>query len=144
MSEHLGFRIAIFTMFFIGQAVHAWLRAANTINSKLNGINSYQQYAQVNGAQIASRFFVAYCIFAAWAWHGPEMLAALIRYVPSLQTITGSGPADRIIPVNGATAGVFGYLADSLIDTAVGLLSKRWPSLQKDIPPVADPPAKAA
>lgn len=127
-------------MFFAGQFVHAWLKAQNVIQSSLNGVKDYRQYVSAYGAQVISRFFLAYCLFTLWVWHGPEVLDKIVQFFPTVAGMVPEGGTGRLIPVNSATCGIFGYFADSLIDAIVGLASKKWPGLQKEVPP--EPVAK--
>ena len=141
MHPTLGVSISIVVMFILGQVLHAWLRAANTVQSKLNGITTYDQYLKLNAARVATRFFLAYCIFAAWqeGW----LLVAVGAIIPSATWVKNA------LPTNVATAGVFGYIIDSVIDQAAGIAAKKWPWIQREIPPEEsvtkpDPESKVA
>lgn len=127
----------LFLFFFIGQAIHAGLQASSIIASPSNGISSYAQYVKVNGFRVASRFFIAYCIFSLWEWHGPELFAAIAQFAPGGLTFITAHPDP--IPLNDATAGLFGFFSDSIMETVFGLATRKYPGLQKYFPPEPGP-----
>lgn len=135
--EHHGlpFAVATFVMFFIGQFLHAWLRAQAAVRSKLNGLNDYHMYVSFYAPTLSIRFFVAALGLIAYANYGPEITAFFVKTYPALSGWAGGHP----VPLNPLTAGVYGLCADALLDGGVNLLSRRYPGLQKELPP-AQPP----
>lgn len=121
---------AIFLMFFLGQFLHAWLRAQASRNSSLNGIDSYRKYVEVYGAVLVSRFFLATCGLMAWAWYGDSICSFLAQYFPDYLGWAARNP----VPLNPMTSGVYGFFGDSLIDFGGNLLSQRIPALGREVP----------
>lgn len=120
--------IGLWACYFIGQALHALLRATAIVHSTQSGITNFRQFMAVHGAPIGVRVFIATMGLILWINH-PQIVADLLQKV---------GVRDTVFPLNAATAGLYGYFADSLLDK-LGIFI---PQLQKDVPP--DPGAPAA
>jgi hypothetical protein len=127
MSLHL---IALWTCYFIGQALHVLLRATAIVRSPQSGITSYRQFLKVHGAPVAVRVFIATMGLILWAG-SPQIISDVLQKV-------GVGAGDTVFPLNAATAGLYGYFADSLLDK-LGIFI---PQFQKDVPPAPSAPPK--
>ena len=126
---HIHFQISIFVLFFLGQFVHAWNRASDTIASKLNGITSYAQYMTLRDSEIMSRFLVITCIFGGWTSGG---IYELIGYIaPSTAATLAAHP----IPIAWWTAGLFGFLGDYILYFVIGLAARYAPGIRQEVPP---------
>ena len=115
--------MAIWTFYFIGQFIHAWLRASAVVSSKINGIASYEQYIRLNAPVLVIRFFVGTLGLIWWGWH-PDAFTTLGGYVGWSTSLK--------VPLNIVTAGAYGIFADALLD----LVAAKIPMLQKEIPPI--------
>ena len=129
-SHRVGFVVAVFIMFFIGQFLHAWLKAQATKNSELNGIKSYSQYIDVYGAILVSRFFLAVLGLMAWASYGNAICGYLAEKYPDWLSWAAKNP----IPFTPMTSGIYGYFGDSILDLGINVLSKWIPSLKREVP----------
>lgn len=124
MSAHV---VSLWIFYFIGQGLHVLLRATAVVRSPQSGITNYRQFFKVHGAPLAVRIFLATMGLILWAGNS-EIVTALFQKV---------GLGDSVLPLNSATAGLYGYFADSLLDK-LGIFI---PQLQKDVPPApADTP----
>jgi hypothetical protein len=133
MHHRLGFVIAVFCFFFLGQFLHAWLRAQAAKNSALNGITSYRQYIETNAAILVSRFFLAVLGLMAWSSYGTEICTYLSKQTDYLSWLQGNP-----VPLNTMTSGVYGFFGDSLLDLGVNFFSRWVPWLKKEVPPVPE------
>jgi hypothetical protein len=120
MSAHL---VGLWACYFIGQLLHVLLRATAVVRSPQSGITSYRQFLNVHGAPLAVRVFLATMGLILWAGN-PQIVSDLLQKA-------GVGVGDTVLPLNAATAGLYGYFADSLLDK----LGVFIPQLQKDVPP---------
>jgi hypothetical protein len=128
------FRTACFVMFFLGQFLHAWLQASEAIQDKNNGISGYRQYMDYRAPQVMARFFCCYLLFGSWQL---GYLAAIIgALVPGAEAFMSAHP--HPIPVNQITAGAFGFLADFALRYGTKILKKKFPGIEKDLPPADD------
>ncbi|HWQ03151.1 MAG TPA: hypothetical protein VNL38_01605 [Candidatus Nitrosotenuis sp.] len=110
--------------FALGQAVHILKRAGMAVRSKKNPLRTRREFLRRHGDAIAVR--AALCSALFWLLkQRPELLA---------QFLLALGAPPMELPLTGATALIFGYCADSLLDWLVS----RVPSLQKDWPGVED------
>lgn len=129
------FRAVCFIMFFLGQFIHAWMRASEVIHDKTNGVDGYKQYFDLRAPQVMGRFFSCYLLYGAWQL---GYLATIIgAVVPGTDALMKAHP--HPIPVNEITAGAFGFLADWFLKHATSLAAKRFPGIEKDLPPAEDP-----
>lgn len=135
--NHFLWIFSVLMMFLLGQFIHAWLRAQAVINSKLNGIMTYRQYIDSNSAALAARLFGAVLLLLAFSQYHQAIIGFAESHWTSLKSL-GVDP----LPVNPFSAGVLGWFGDSLLDTAVGFAAKRFPQLQKEIPPEPGTPPK--
>jgi hypothetical protein len=129
----MHYAVAVFLSFLIGQLLHAWLRAQSSVHSNLNGILTYRQYVEVNGANLCVRLFLAWLVVSAWAWHGQELMTLIAKISPD----NLGWLSTNAIPLNPTTAGVFGYFGDSIIDGGISLISRWIPSLKNEVPPTS-------
>jgi hypothetical protein len=128
MSFHV---VGLWLCYFIGQALHVLLRATAIVRSPQSGITSYRQFLSVHGAPVAVRVFIATMGLIWWA-ENPQAVADLFQKLG-----IGGGVGESVFPLNAATAGLYGYFADSLLDK-LGIFI---PQFQKDVPPApTDPP----
>jgi hypothetical protein len=126
MHHHI---ISTFVMFMLGQLIHAWQRASETVNSKLNGITSYDEYIHLRASEISGRILLVTCLFGGWASGG---LYVLVSYIaPS----TGASLTAHPLPVVWWTAGIIGYFGDAILYFFIGLVARVVPDIRKDIPP---------
>ena len=110
--------------FALGQAVHILKRAGMAVRSKKDPPRTRREFLRRHWDAIAVR--AALCSALFWlAKQRPELLALLAAAI-------GAPPVE--LPLTGATALIFGYCADSLLDWLVS----RVPSLQKDLPEMED------
>jgi len=131
-SRVLLFMISVWLLYFSGQFFHVLLRAWAAMNSKLNGIESYEQFFKTHAVPILVRLFLGVLGMLLW-FSVPELFSQPIKALASLAHIdVGARP----LPLNPATAGVFGYFLDSLLDK----LALMVPALRREIPPVNGQP----
>ena|SRR2546422_2528100 len=130
MEHGFLYEVGIFLMFFTGQVVHAWLRAQASIHSKLSGINTYRDYAKFHAPSLAYRFFAALCVLFGYS--------TAVSIWPSIANLTGGHP----LSISPSIAGLYGLAADTLLDGAANILSRKYPSLglQRELPPQAEIP----
>lgn len=102
MDQHL----ALWLMFFDGMLAAWFLRAACVIRSDKNDYSGYGQYLGKNLAYFTGRWFFAGCLFQLWT-RSPDYFTN--------QTI------GIRIPLVLGTAGMFGYLIDSVLDKILPL-----------------------
>ena len=111
--SHINYIIA--AVYLLGQALHIWLNAVNTVRSKLNAITTYQQYFQNQGPFIVVRLFLTVASFLI-VWENPA--------VGNLDKLA-IGPTTKI-----GFAAFAGYGSDSLFEKLAALLG--WaPELPK-------------
>ena len=105
----------IMAVYLLGQGLHIWLNAVNTVRSKLNAITTYGQYFKNQGPFIVVRFFLTVASFLI-IWENPA--------VANLGQLA-VGPTTKI-----GFAAFAGYGSDSLFEKLAGLLG--WaPELPK-------------
>ena len=143
MHHHLGFDVGIFAFFVLGAGMNVWRHAASVVNSKLNGIDSYQQYFVLNGALQAFKTFGAFCFLIFWLYHQSAVENLVATVWPSF---LGSVPAwaQGILVVTPATAGAFGLFFDVLLDLVLVYVKKKFPQIvPAEVPPTKEPTHKS-
>ena len=132
---HTGFAVATIVALIVGQFLHAWLLASNSVNSSLNGITTYRQYFRLNAAIVTFRFALAWAVFSIYSYQ-PAAVCAELGRLPGLAWL-----ATHPIPVNPATAMIYGGLLADPILNALFKLAARWiPDLRVEVPPPASAP----
>ncbi len=140
LSHRVGFVVAVFIFFFLGQFLHAWLRAAAIRNSSLNAVKTYGQYIEVYGAALCTRFFLAVLGLMAWSSYGNAICVWLAGQYPDWLGWAAKNP----IPFNPMTSGVYGFFGDSILDLGINYISKWVPQLKKEVPVVPGAPVEEA
>lgn len=130
MNHHHYILISLWLCFLVGQYLSVLARAWATVNSKLNGITSYGQFFRVHAVPILIRVFLASMLFMLWRYNTGAFSKTIARLVGA----TGFQFSGDPFPLNPATAGIFGYFVDSILDK----LSVLVPAMRKEIPPARD------
>jgi len=113
--------LAIWLLYFIGQALHVLLAANLVIKSKLNAVSSLGSYFQLRWIPLVCRLFLTTLSFMI-VWENP-VLFNLEHLIPTVGT-------------QAAMAGILGWFSDSVFDKLISLI----PWLQRELPAV-EPPA---
>ena len=129
---HWHYALSAFIMFVLGWAVHTWGKATVTVRSSLNGIKTYAQYITVYGANLGGRVFLNLCVFGIIVDY-PQDALMIGQFIGPVKTFAMAHPGPIVLfwPL----AGLLGWCSDSVLDLLAGLLSKRIPWLQPQIPP---------
>lgn len=99
----------LYLFVILGEAAHVLMRAWLSSRSSLTPWNTVRDYIAAHWPPIVVRWFLALCFFAAWV-ESPKFLDQFLgRFGVSI---------GFDLPLNKATAGMFGYLADSILDVA--------------------------
>jgi len=121
----------IWIFYVLGWLLHLLSKAALSVGSGINGIKGYVQYFSVRLVPIVVRVGVAGLFFAWWCAR-PDLFDTAAKAIASnLQPGTIRTLIEKIdLPLNMATAGLFGYAADSLLDKLALVFG------QKEIPKI--------
>ncbi len=118
-------RLTFWLMFLAGWSIHALLQARASVTSKSNGLRSTRQWFALTWQIVLARGFLAVLAMELWC-EAPGLFG------------TSLGVA-LAAPMTKATAGIFGYVADSVIDklgASFGIIKLEIPKLSP--PVVAD------
>lgn len=117
---------AVWTLYLLGQLIHILKRAGMAVRSKSNRISSRLEYVALHWDALLVR--VVLCAGLFWVFlTDPQSVTRVL-------VLLGAGlTAD--LPVDGGSALIFGYFADSVLDWIVSKI----PLLQKDLPAWNDP-----
>jgi len=110
----------VWVLYLTGNVLHVLLKAQASSQSTLNKLSGIGAYLKLNWVAISSRFFLNTMSFL-FVWHSPWLF--------DLDKLNLAMPA-RL-----ALAGMLGWFSDSVFDKAILLLSRFFPSLQKEAPP---------
>lgn len=110
----------VWSLYIIGNALHVLLKAQAAKQSTLNSLSDISGYLKLHWVVIASRFFLNTMAFV-FIWHSPWLVDLDKLNLPL---------ASRL-----ALAGMLGWFSDSVFDKVISLLSRFFPSLQKESPP---------
>jgi len=130
---HTAYAVETFVGLLLGQFLSAWAIADASVNSKLNGITSYSEYLHKNSRIVLTRLAIAWGLFSLYALNGPALCAEFGDIVPGLTWI-----AAHPIPVNPATALLYGLNFDLVQHALYGFLARWIPALRKEVPPATD------
>jgi len=109
MNPILELTIILYFLYTLGILAHVLLRAGYAIRNPVNPIGSRRGFLLANWDTILVRTFLSTVCFSIWINH-PTLLSTLFGYFKI--------PLNFDIPTNPATAAMFGYLADSILDSA--------------------------
>lgn len=109
--------LAIWVIYFIGQALHVLLAANLVIKSKLNAVGSLAGYFELRWIPLLCRLFLNTLIFVV-IWNNPA-LVNIEHLMPTVSTQI-------------AMAGILGWFSDSVFDKFISMV----PWLQKELPAV--------
>jgi hypothetical protein len=94
----------LWVIYFAAQLIHMTVRAGLSTRSQLTPWDSLRQYVSKFWPQLVARVFLASLAF--WWWiHSPAQVGTVV-----------------LLPVNPATAGIFGWFSDSVLDKVIALL----------------------
>jgi hypothetical protein len=113
--------LAVWLLYFIGQALHVLLTAQLVIRSKLNALQNLSQYFQDRWIPLVCRLFLT-CLAFMIVWENP-VLFNFEHLIPTFGTQV-------------AMAGILGWFSDSVFDKLVAFI----PWLHHELPAV-EPPA---
>lgn len=130
MQYHYSALIGFWLCFLVGQYLSILARAWASVTSKLSGIATYGQFFRLHGIPILIRVFLASMGFMLWHSNAAMFSKAIARLV----SVTGFNISSDPFPLNPATAGIFGYFVDSILDK----ISILVPGMRKEIPPARD------
>src|SRR5258705_12907214 len=119
MNPILELTIILYFTYTLGILVHVLLRAGYAIRNPVNPISSRRSFLRSNFDTILVRTFLSTVAFSVWINH-PMLVSTLFAYFKI--------PLNFDIPLTNATAAMFGYLADSLFDSAQSFVAST-PSL---------------
>jgi len=122
---------SIFLAFLLCQALAVFLRGLAVKQSKLNGITSVAHYLAWQAVPIANRLILTTLVLFWWM-DNPDVLTHILSRLKFVRDYLG----DVSFPLNPATAGAFGYLADSLV-AKLGGVPYIGKFFSKDEPPPA-------
>jgi hypothetical protein len=118
-------KLTFWLMFLAGWSIHALLQARASVTSKSNGLHSTRQWFELSWQIVLARGFLAALAMELWC-EAPSLFG------------TSLGVA-LAAPMTNATAGIFGYVADSVLDklgASFGIIKLEIPKLSP--PLVAD------
>jgi len=119
-------RLALWLMFLAGWSIHAMLQAKASAASKSNGLHSTREWFVLSWHIVLARGFLAALAMKLWC-EAPALLGSALGVALAA-------------PLTPATAGIFGYTADSVIDKlgcTFGVIKLEIPKL---VPPAAPDP----
>lgn len=119
----------LWLIFALGMFVSIFLQAALKVRSRLNGICGYRHFVEAFMPQLVARTFLTSLGFLLWTEH-PHIFSDLLGRITGLEK--------ELFPLSLATAGLYGYAADSLLDRVGSLV----PWFRKEIPPLNGEGAK--
>jgi hypothetical protein len=130
MSIHLFFAVLTVVALVLGATLHSWVVASNTIDSKLNGIENYQQYAKKFLPVIMFRFALSWALFLFYSSNAAAICSIIGAKVSSLSWLQA-----HPIYASPTIALVYGLFIDSFLTPLATLLGRVIPGLKVDIPP---------
>jgi hypothetical protein len=116
-------RPALWLMFLAGWSIHAMLQAKASAASKSNGLHSTREWFVLSWHIVLARGFLAALAMKLWC-EAPALLGSALGVALAA-------------PLTPATAGIFGYTADSVIDK----LGCTFGIIKLEIPKLAPPTA---
>lgn len=119
MNPILKLTIILYALYTLGILAHILLRAGYAIRNPVNPIASRRGFLRANFDTILVRTFLSTVAFSVWVNH-PTIVSTLFGYFKV--------PLNFDIPLTDSTAAMFGYLADSLLDSAQSFVASK-PSL---------------
>jgi len=128
--EHLFFAVLTFIALVLGAALHTWVVASNTVNSKTNGIATYQQYFALFLPPIMYRFALSWAIFLVYAENSDAICKLAAQNFSSLSWL-----ANHPVHVGPITGLIYGLFMDSLLNPIITFAGRWIPGLKVDIPP---------
>ena len=124
----------IIGFFLLGWAIHIMKKSDLTKRSELTPWDNLIGFLQWNWVALTVRFFLSVLGFILW-FQDPAAVQKIFVILASYLA-DGSALKDTLqqvnFPLNAFSAGLYGYLADSLLDW----LAARVPGLKPDLPSV--------
>ncbi len=117
-------------LFLCGQACHIYVKALKAINpAAANGINTWADYWHRRGGRIVVRVFVLSMLFGLWTLK-PDLVDQLAKIgAEHLQPGMIRSILEKVtFPLNVFTAGICGYLIDSIAEK-IPVLSRELPAV---------------
>jgi hypothetical protein len=109
MNPVLKLTIILYFLYTLGVLAHVLLRAGYAIRNPVNPIASRGGFIKTNWDTILVRTFLSTIAFSVWINH-PMLVSTAFAYFKI--------PLNFDIPLTNATAAMFGYLSDSVLDSA--------------------------
>ncbi len=106
--------------YLIGQLVHLLKRMNQDVQSPAVRLNTYKQFWYVNWPNVIIRVFLCSVGFLLWAEDGAN----------AAKVLNSAGISLPQLPLTHATAAIYGFFSDSLVDWVMS----KFPQLQKDLP----------
>ncbi len=113
--------LILWAAFTVGQILNMLTQAYNVVKDKGNTVDSYKHFFGFFFVPLIVRYFLCLAIFLLWATSPDFMQSAMAKFGWS---------TDVKVPIVGATALIFGFLCDYVLD----LIVKKIPFLGKRIP----------
>jgi hypothetical protein len=123
----------IWVLYFVGHFFHTLAKATAAVRSKMNPLQTVTQYVAARWAPLSIRLFLTTVLFMAW-WSDPTLAQSAFK---AIGTHLSAGTLKTFLegvsfPLNPATAAIYGYASDSILDK----LCSYVPWLQNEIPKV--------
>ena len=123
----------IWFFYFVGHFFHPLAKASAAVRSKMNPLQTVGQYVAARWAPLSVRLFLTTVLFMAW-WSQPVLAQSAFK---AIGTHLAPGPLKSflegiVFPLNPATAAIYGFASDSILDKLCGYV----PWLQNEIPKV--------
>lgn len=106
--------IILWALYLLGVLAHILLRAGYAIRNPLNPTSTRWQFLKHNWDTFAVRTFLSSVLFGVWLNH-PALLSDGLQYFKI--------PLNFDFPITNWTSAVFGYLADSLLDSGQSVVA---------------------
>lgn len=107
----------LWVIYGLAQLLHMTVRAGLASRSQYTPWVSVRQYTSKFWPQLVARIFLASLAF--WWWiHYPQQVGSVV-----------------LLPVNFATAGIFGWFSDSVLDKLIALV---MPAAKVNLPPLPE------
>jgi len=124
-QEVLMPRLTFWLMFLAGWSIHAMLQARASVASKSNGLHSTREWFVLTWQVVLARGFLAAIAMELWC-EAPALFGNALGVALAA-------------PMTHATVGIFGYVADSVIDKLGAIFG-----INIEIPKLSPPPAPAS
>lgn len=123
----------VWFLYFVGHFFHTLSKANLAVRVKGQPPYSMLEYAQARWVALSTRLFLTTVLFMAW-WSQPTLAQSAFE---AIAKHLAPGPLQSflngiVFPLNPATAAIYGFASDSILDKLCGYI----PWLQNEIPKV--------